>query len=233
MATQGQPLFSPAFHTAAAEYRWMLDRGYPARRLVKLVGDRHRLTAEARSALFRGVLSIAESEATRRRLLSLQEAQGRRVVVDGHNVLFSVAHYLRGVPVYRATDGLVRDVGGTARRLNEWALVEQAVDALVETAARAGLQLDVLLDAPMDFSKEHARRFRDGLARHGVAGVVEVVASADRVVLARLGRAGPGTVLSSGDAEVVRRCGAPLLDLARETLRRSFNAEIPEILREE
>jgi hypothetical protein len=232
MADQAQPLFSPAFHTAAREYRWMLNRGYPARQLVKLVGDRHRLTAEARSAIYRGVLSETESRATLERLLSLPEATGRRVVVDGHNALFSVAHYLRGVPVYRATDGLLRDVGGTARRLNEWAIVDQAVEALMETAAAAELRLDVVLDAPMDFSKEHARRFRDGLARHGIAGVAEILASADRAVVARLDEVGPDAVLTSGDAEVVRRCVAPVLDLAQETLRQRFNAEIPEILGE-
>jgi hypothetical protein len=231
VTTDAGPLFSDAFFRAAGEYRWMLDRGYPARQLVKLVGDRHRLSAQSRSALFRGVLSGEESSRTLRRLVALERAAGRVVVLDGHNALFSVTHYLRGVPVYRATDGLLRDVGGTARRLNQWPLVEKAVDALIRRAVQAGVILDVLLDGPVDFSREHARRFRASMEAHGARGSCEVIPSVDRELEARLHRHGPHACLSTGDAEVVRRSESELVDLAQETLEGVFGARIPDIRR--
>jgi hypothetical protein len=207
----------------------MLDRGYPARQLVKLVGDRHRLSAESRSALFRGVLSSEESCQTRRRLVALEHAAGRLIVLDGHNALFSVTHYLRGVPVYCATDGLLRDVGGTSRRLNEWPVVEKAVDALIRRAAQTGVMLEVLLDEPVDFSREHARRFRERMEAYGTRGSCEIIPSVDRVLEERLRSHGQAVYLGTGDAEVVRRTQSGVVDLARETLEVVFAARIPDI----
>jgi hypothetical protein len=175
------------------------------------------------------VLSSEESSRTQNRLVAVERAAGRVVVVDGHNALFSVTHYLRGVPVYRATDGLLRDVGGTARRLNEWPLVEKAVDALVHRAVQAGVILDVLLDGPVDFSREHARRFRSSMQVRGARGSCEVISSVDRELEARLRRHGPHAYLSTGDAEVVRRCEGEIVDLAQETLEGVFAARIPDI----
>lgn len=245
----GADLFGETFRRAAGEYRWMLDRGYPSRQLVKLVGDRHRLSAQSRSALFRGVLSTEESRRTRARLATLAEltgtpggserppgaaaGEGPALLVDGHNVLFAVAHYLRGVPVYVATDGVLRDVGGTVRRFNQWETVLRAVAATVETLARYGVSAEFLLDEPVDYSREHARAIRNCLAEQGATGSCEVIPSVDGALQERLRRGSAQRGLSTGDAEVIRRSSGPLVDLARETLELVFAASVPEISLEE
>jgi len=149
--------------------------------------------------------------------------------VDGHNVLFAVAHYLRGVPVYIATDGVLRDVGGTVRRFNQWDTVLRAIAATVETLARYGVSAEVLLDEPVDFSREHARAIRSAMAEQGVTGTCEVIPSVDGALLQRLLAGTERRLLCTGDAEVIRRSSGGLVDLARETLEFVFCAAVPAI----
>jgi hypothetical protein len=158
-------------------------------------------------------------------------------------VLFAVAHYLRGVSVYRATDGLVRDVGGTTRRFKNPELLHRAADAVMRTAAGLDAQLELLLDAPVDFSRDHAGYVRAALARRRIPGSCDLVESVDRELLRRVVRSGPEArpeasseptpeaevLLSTGDAEVIRRCDCPLVDLAAATLEGVFEAEIPRL----
>ena len=96
---------------AIREYRWLLDRGYPDQPSIKLVGDRRRLTREQRGILYRGVFSAADSSRRAGRRVSpptsdCVAAPAADLLIDGHNVLFTIHNYLMGRPVVLATDGL-------------------------------------------------------------------------------------------------------------------------------
>jgi len=54
---------------AAADYRWLLDRGYPDQGALRLVGDRYRLSGVERNTLYRGVFSDADSRRRAARLV--------------------------------------------------------------------------------------------------------------------------------------------------------------------
>jgi hypothetical protein len=87
------------FGSACRDYQYLLDRGYPETGSVKLVGDRYRLAKNDRNILYRGVSSNQTSQIRREKLV--HGISGDVVLlIDGHNVLFTIVNYLTGHPVF-------------------------------------------------------------------------------------------------------------------------------------
>ncbi len=126
---------SGGFIAAVQDYRYLIDREYPHKASLKIIGDRYRLSAVERALLYRGVLSTTISECIRKKLISAPPA-GSRIYVDGYNVLLTVMNYLLGRALCIATDGLVRDTGGVhGTILHRRALFDEATDQLFRALA--------------------------------------------------------------------------------------------------
>ncbi len=210
---------------AAADLRWLLNHGYPKNASVKLVGDRHRLSKSGRQILYRGV--VPDSDAGRRRslLLGTDKLVMKRLAVDGHNVVLTVANFLIGVPVFKSDDGLLRDIGSVHGRLHEPELMNRSLDLVADYLG--ALRLDSLImafDAPLSHSRDHAGRVRARLleivGNHPDKVKVVVADSADQAV-----KAARPDVLASSDSAVIDALGVPVFDLARYVLEREFTAE--------
>ena len=48
-------MFTETLKDAARDYRFLLNRSYPQKASIKLVGDRYQLSGQERSVLYRGV----------------------------------------------------------------------------------------------------------------------------------------------------------------------------------
>jgi hypothetical protein len=219
-------LGSPELGRAAADYRWLLDRGYAARAALKLVGDRLQLTRDERVILFRGVASSADSAG---RMASIApQAEGRPILVDGYNQVLTVMHYLMGRPLFLGTDGLLRDAGGSHGRIADQALFERAAEALFSLiASLRPSRAAVYLDAPFPGSAAHARLFRSILQAESLEAEVSLERSADFPLKA----APPGSLVASSDscvADAATAGGAAIYDAARWAIERSFGR--PELL---
>jgi hypothetical protein len=226
-------LASATLARAAADYRWLLDRGYPPKAALKLVGDRRRMTGDERMILFRGVASSAAS-ASRAAVIEASAA-GRAVYVDGYNQALTVMHYLAGRPVFVSSDGLLRDAGGSHGRIANQALFERAASALVDhLASLEPVLVAVFLDSPVSGSAGHAAMLRALFAAQGIEARLSLEKSAD----APLKAAPRGCLVASSDsaiadaiAEAAARSGygstplnetARLYDAARWTIARAF-----------
>ncbi len=210
-APQDDRLFGAARVTvlrrAVEEMGWLLSRGYPEAAALKLVGDRHDLTARQRKAVRRSACSDAARDDRRARSLGPGELRGRSVDVDGFNCIILCESVLSGAPVFVGRDGALRDlasVHGTWRRVAETA---RAVEALTALLGRAGAaEVTWWLDRPVSNSGRLAQALRDA----GAADV-RLVAHVDR-------RLAEGEdVVASADAWVLDQCGA-WVDLPRAVL---------------
>ena len=83
---------------AARDLAYLLDRGYPERASLKLVGDRFGLNAEERELLLRATVPRPKALSRRQKRVKARDLRGVRVSVDGFNVLATLAHALRGLP---------------------------------------------------------------------------------------------------------------------------------------
>ncbi|MEX2444759.1 MAG: DUF434 domain-containing protein [Alkalispirochaeta sp.] len=206
------------FDDATHDYRWLLDRGYPEHGSLALVGDRYRLSREERFRLYR---AVSAEEIGRRRAarvisptaIGIEDTVG----VDGHNVVLTVANYLRGIPVFITDDGVIRDVGGVHGRLHDPHLMERAID-LVAAAIREfpGARGMVCFDEPLSHSRQHAHRMREQLPPKWSVRL-------DRSADAALAAIEP-TVVATSDSVVIDQVDGAVFDLARWVLDREFDA---------
>ena len=150
-------IFAPgqleALATAASELSWLLSRGYNARSALKLVGDRHALTARQRKAVGRCACGEPQLRQRLSRQVGAQELAGAQVQIDGFNVIIVLESALSGGLVLVGRDGCCRDMAsihGSYRRVDE---TLAAVDLVGRTLAELGAaSARILLDRPVSNS---------------------------------------------------------------------------------
>lgn len=185
---------------AARDYRWLLDRGYPERGSIKLVGDRLRLSAPERLSLYRGVTSSSAARARAAKLL--RSIEGRFLVLDAYNALFLCANRLAGRFVFIADDRFLRDSGGAHGRVTDPTRFERAMQLVADAVAAARPALVVAaFDSPVPHSAGHARAFGEALAARGVATETELAKSADFAVKTACSL--DGAVAGTGDSALI------------------------------
>jgi hypothetical protein len=128
-----------------AELSWLLSRGYAEKSALKLVGDRHELTARQRKAVQRCACPDAACAERRARRVPLDAVADAAVHVDGFNALIVSESALGGGVVLVGRDGAHRDlasVHGTWRRVAETTEVVDALGALLARAREVVFWLD-------------------------------------------------------------------------------------------
>lgn len=230
----------PELRAALNDFRWLLERHYPERPSVALVGDRYRLSKSERAILYRGVCSTARADRRRRRLISLAapvsaagEAFGdasrnsHRLVVDGYNVLFTVIHYIQGKKLFRALDGFVRDTGSGSGRISRWDLFEEAGIRLVELLASVHAPaVEVYLDHRMTRSRDHIGALREIARGRALGAEWNLVEQADRVIRER---AAGDAALATADSELIDKSDVPLLDAGGEIVCKHYGGTVLEL----
>jgi hypothetical protein len=143
----------PALQAATADLSWLLTRGYAWKSATKLVGDRHGLTERQRTAVWRSSCSDPSLAQRQSRLLAIEAVRGRRLAIDGYNLLVTLESALgRGV-ILAGRDACYRDLAsmhGTYRKVAETVPAIQRVgDAL---AALKAASVCWYLDSPVSNS---------------------------------------------------------------------------------
>lgn len=114
----------PALQAAVHDLSWLRTRAYAGDSVLKLVGDRYRLTARQRRAVQRSACSDPARERRAARCRPIEALQGHVLHLDGLNILTTVEAMLAGGVLLRGRDGCVRDmasVHGTYRQVAETA----------------------------------------------------------------------------------------------------------------
>ncbi len=174
------PAALPRLRTATAELSWLLTRGYATPSALKLVGDRHALTARQRRAVQRCACSDDDREARRRRRVAVDDLAAEALEVDGFNLLITLESALCGAPLLRGRDGALRDMASVHGSYRQVAATAEALERVAALCARRGCgPLRWLLDRPVSNSGRLAARLRETAARHGLAWTAELVADPD------------------------------------------------------
>ncbi|MCS7105341.1 MAG: DUF434 domain-containing protein [Thermofilaceae archaeon] len=99
---------------ACADFFFLLERGYNRKVALDLVTARWNLSKLERLALYRGVFDSATSK---KRVAKILRSSPDRLTVDGFNVLSTISSALIGDTLLLATDGFVRDLAATIRKV--------------------------------------------------------------------------------------------------------------------
>jgi hypothetical protein len=213
----------PEFRAALHDFRWLLERHYPERPSVALVGDRYRLSRSERAILYRGVCTGSRAAFRAGRLIG-EERKRLKLVVDGYNVLFTVVHYVQGKKLFRSMDRFIRDTGSGSGRVSRWALFEEAAAQVVRFLGSVGAAgASVYLDHRMTRSRDHITALRRMADAEGLAAEWYLVDAADQVLREECRE---GTALVTADSELIDKTRVPLIDGGGEIVTHQFGGTV-------
>ncbi len=213
------------FKIAINDYLFLLNKGYPQKASLKLVGDRYRLRGEERSALFRGVMP--DSYRQMREIKRVDKVpNGGLLSVDGFNVLRTVASYFLGRPVYIAMDGFLRDASELHGKPLTLEVREKALRLVLDTIKEKSVETVFWLDSPVSYSGETAKMINEVLEEYGIKGQALTVHSADF----ELKKTEKG-VIATADSAVIESSHVPVVDLAQLTIFKNFNPDLLDLRR--
>ncbi len=186
---------------AAADIRYLLDRGYPQKSAVGFVCAHYRLDVKARYLLSRTVLSCEVSEKRKAKFLPCGKIEGGSIVIDGYNIIIGMESILEK-KAYLCDDGVIRDVKGAFRSYKVSSNTQEAAGIILDFLKEMKPENVVfLLDSQISKSGMFARMLREKLGEVGLKGDArtskhvdydlkrcgDIVASSDGVIIDEAG----------------------------------------------
>jgi hypothetical protein len=207
-------VLSNEFNDAARDYLYLLEKNFPQKAIIKLIGDRYSLSGTERTLLYRGLTTTANRHARTKLILDEAGIRKKRLYIDGYNVLITIGSYLNGSLVFIANDNFLRDASEIHGKVFRSELFDRGILLIIEylKQAEAG-SAHFYLDRPVSKSGILAARVKQMLEEHSFPGGASTVRSPDY----QLKQLESGIVCTS-DSTIIDRTQRKLFDLARHTL---------------
>ncbi len=213
------PMNAKDLREAADDFRYLLNRGYPRKPSLELVGNRYRLTFDERHLLHRGVFPDADSERRQKRKITTQKIQNKDLAIDGHNVLITIEAGLSGRPLVLGDDGFIRDISGLSGNYRKSEKTEEALLLIFNALKRVKPRHTLFLfDAPISRSGELAREIRSRLKKEGIRGDGRAMKVPEKVLIGFSG------VVATTDTAIIDQ-SPKVFDLAGHILRLRIRPE--------
>ncbi len=204
---------------AAQDFRYFLNREYPRKAALELVGNRYGLTSDERHLLHRGVFSDSDSGSRTKKKVSIPRIKNKELAIDGHNVLITIEAGISGRPIVLADDGFFRDISGVSGSFKMTETTEKAIQLVIVALEKMKPKHTLfLLDAPISKSGELAEAIRNLLINEKIPGDAQAVKVPENILMRFSG------VVATSDTAIIDRCNK-VLDLAEHVLRKSLTLE--------
>lgn len=200
---------------ASEDFRYLLNRGYPRRTSLELVGNRYKLTSDQRHLLHRGVFGNLDASSRRKKKVPIDMIRNRDLAIDGYNVLITIEAGLEGRSLIFGDDGFIRDISGVSGSFKMSQTTEEALRLVLKTLTKAKpRQTLFLLDAPISMSGKLAERMRGLLEKAKLPGDARTMRVPEQILIGF-----PG-VIATSDTAIIDG-SERVFDLAGEILRNS------------
>lgn len=192
----------PALRDAAADYCWLLNRGYPPASSLALVGNRYRLKQRQRIAVSRWACSDDALAHRAARCITPGDIAGKELLLDGFNVLTTVEAALGGGVVLACRDGCFRDMASMHGTFRQVAESRPALLLVGQTLHRLNVGgCGWLFDRPVSNSGRLADLCRAIAADNGWPWRAELVDDPDRAILQS------ASITATADSGILDACG--------------------------
>jgi len=215
---------SPGFIQACRDYFYLLNHSYPERGILKLIGDRYRLSGVQRTVIYRGI-SSAERSLFRAGLL-IDDPGDTSLVIDGYNVLFTLMNYRLGRKVFISTDRVVRDAGSLHGKIRDMTFFNESIELMLHfIKERVASQVVIYLDNPVSHSERHKMHINELIKKKNITGECSLAYSADFMI-----KQHNNCVVATSDTVIIEKSGNKVCDLPALILKNFFNAKITDIV---
>lgn len=168
------------------DFKYLLDRNYNKNTALNLIVNHYKLGKEERNFLLRYVFSEKEIKKHRSKLCSIKDIKGKRVVIDGYNVLITVEAILAGKKVIRCMDGFVRDTSRIFSNYKFNKKTETAVKKILRILFRYKPKFILFVfDSQISKSGELAGYIRREIPMFNLNGDAKTSSSADSYITKR------------------------------------------------
>jgi hypothetical protein len=197
---------------AAGDFRHLLNRGYPRKAALELVGNRYGLISDQRQLLHRGVFSDADSESRQKKKFPVKWIRNKDLVIDGYNVIITIEAGFSGRPLVLGDDGFIRDISGLSGNFRTTERTEEAVRLILNVIKKARPRHTLfLLDAPISMSGKLAQEVRGLLKRENLSGDALAVRVPEKILIGF-----PGMIATSDTAVIDQ--SSKVVDLAGDII---------------
>lgn len=192
----------------AEDFRYLLNRGYPRKAALELVGNRYQLTSDQRHLLHRGVFSSADSEARQKKRIPIVRIRNRDLAIDGYNVVITIEAGISGRPLVLADDNFVRDISGLSGSFKKTEITEEAIQLIVNVLKKRRPRKTLFLfDAPISMSGKLAQEVRDLLKKENLLGDALAVKVPENILIGFSG------IVATSDTAIIDQ-SKKVIDLA-------------------
>ena len=213
-------LYTNEFTNSILDYFYLINRHYPERGTLKLIGDRYRLNRDQRTILYRGISN--EINAGKRQARLTDEIHDQYLIIDGYNVLFTILNYRLGRIVFLSNDHIVRDAGSLHGKLRDEELFLQCLELLFEFFDQSKpAYIHFYIDSPVSHSAIHCKKINEMIDQRHLKGICEIVKSPDH----NIKKFKEGVILTSDTVIIDKTCN-PISDVPRKILETKFDADL-------
>jgi hypothetical protein len=199
---------------ASEDFRYLLNRAYPRKASLELVGNRYQLTSDQRHLLHRGIFSDVDSQSRKQKKISPSQIRGYDLVIDGYNVLITIEAGLSGRSLIFGDDGFIRDISGLSGNFQKTGTTVEALEHLLNVLRRAKpRQTLFLFDSPISRSGELALEVRGRMQKENLLGDAMAVRVPEKILIGFPGR------VATSDTAIIDR-SHKVVDLAGYVLSR-------------
>jgi len=204
---------------AAEDFRYLLNREYPRKAVLELVGNRYGLSFDERHLLHRGVFTNTNSKVRQKKKIAIREVRNRDLAIDGHNVVITIEAGLSGRPLILGDDGFIRDISGLSGNFKKSKKTEETLSLILNALkSLKPRQTLFLFDAPISMSGKLAQEVRDRLKSENLPGDALAVKIPEKILIGF-----PG-VIATSDTAIIDQ-SKMVLDLAGYILRKKIRLE--------
>ena len=212
-------LKSKDLQKAAEDFRCLLNRGYPRKATLELIGNRYRLNSDERHLLHRGVFSSNDSQLRRKKKISIGRMRNKDLAIDGHNVLITIEAGLSAHPLILGDDYFIRDISGLSGSFKKTKMTEKAIQYVINAIKIfKPRQTLFLFDAPISMSGKLAQEIKSQLKKENLSGEAMAVKVPENILIGF-----PG-VIATSDTAIIDQ-SEKVLDLAGYILREKTRLE--------
>ncbi|WP_157209658.1 DUF434 domain-containing protein [Methanosalsum zhilinae] len=148
--------------SAADDIRYLLKRGYPKPGALRFVCNHYRLDSEYRNILNRVTVSPDIAQDRMKKRTECCQLTGKKIAVDGYNLLITVDSMLTGHTLWKCDDGFIRDARGAFRGYSITPATYKAVKCVLSLLSKnSPAYVKILLDTQMSRSGELAGYMRE------------------------------------------------------------------------
>jgi len=207
-------LTSKAIQEAAKDFRYLLNRGYPRKATLELVGNRYALSSDQRHLLHRGVFSVRDSQSRKRKKIPLKAIRNKDLAIDGYNAIITLEAGLASRPLVLGDDAFLRDISGLSGDFKRTEKTEEALQLIFNVIKKVKPRHTLFLfDAPISKSGRLAEEVRGRLVQEDIPGDALAIKVPEKILIGFEG------VVATSDTAIIDQ-SEEVIDLAGHILRR-------------